>query len=77
MVGRPNQPLLDIPVGYGRVGIILAGGLNPLAAAEEIGIETRNRALHTLVDFSHLRDMSPEFPQRPEPDQSYRIQSGF
>lgn len=64
MIGRPNQPLLDIPVSHGRVGVILAGGLNPIAAAEEIGVETRNQALHTLVDFSELRDMGPDFPQR-------------
>ncbi|MBN1437093.1 MAG: DUF128 domain-containing protein [Sedimentisphaerales bacterium] len=66
MIGRPNQPLLDIPVSHGRVGVIVAGGLNPLAAAEEIGIQTRNRALHTLVDFSQLRDMQTEFPQKPD-----------
>lgn len=60
LVGKPNQPLLDIPVGYGRVGVIVAGGLNPLAAVEEAGITTRNQALHTLCDFSLLHDLAPE-----------------
>ena len=55
LVGKPNQPLLDIPVGYGRVGIIVAGGLNPIAAAEERGIETENHAFHTLCDFDRLK----------------------
>lgn len=54
MVGRPNQPLLDVPVPQGRTGIIVAGGLNPLAAVEEAGIPTRNMALHTLYPFERL-----------------------
>ncbi len=30
MFGQPNQPLLDIPVGIDRIGIIVVGGLNLL-----------------------------------------------
>jgi len=30
-IGRPGQPLLNIPVHEGRVGLLLATGLNPLA----------------------------------------------
>jgi hypothetical protein len=55
MIGKPNQPLLDIPVGVGRVGLIVAGGLNPVAALEEIGLTTVNRALCNLCDFAQLR----------------------
>jgi HTH-type transcriptional regulator, global nitrogen regulator NrpRI len=55
MVGKPNQPLLDIPVGYGRVGIIVAGGLNPLAAVEETGIATQNQAMHNICDFKQMQ----------------------
>lgn len=54
LIGRPNQPLLDVPVHQGRVGLIVAGGLNPLAAVEESGIATTNMALHTLFEFSDL-----------------------
>lgn len=54
MVGRPGQALLDVPVPEGRTGMIVAGGLNPLAAVEEIGIPTRNIALHTLYPFERL-----------------------
>lgn len=53
--GRPGQELLDITVGLGRTGIVVIGGLNPLAAVEEAGIVTYNRALSTLVDFHELR----------------------
>jgi repressor of nif and glnA expression len=54
VVGRPGQPLLDVPVAEGRTGLVVAGGLNPLAAVEEIGIPTRNIALHTLYPFQRL-----------------------
>ena len=54
LVGNPGQPLLDIPVGRGRVGMIVLPGLNPLAACEEVGIQTKNLVMSTLHDFSEL-----------------------
>jgi repressor of nif and glnA expression len=54
MVGKPGRPLLDIPVSEGMVGMIVAGGLNPLAAVEECGISTENVAMKTLFDFDQL-----------------------
>ncbi|MBN2466534.1 MAG: DUF128 domain-containing protein [Deltaproteobacteria bacterium] len=54
MLGKPGQPLLDIPVSAGRAGMIVAGGLNPLAAVEESGIKTENMAMGTLLEFSQL-----------------------
>ena len=54
MIGKPGRPLLDIPVSEGRVGMIVAGGLNPLAAVEECGIATTNTAMKTLFDFTNL-----------------------
>lgn len=53
-VGKPNQPLLDIPVVEGRAGIVVAGGLNPLAAVEENGIGTENLAMGALFEFEAL-----------------------
>lgn len=53
-MGRPNQPLLNLPVNEGAVGIALVGGLNPVAAAHEAGIRTENTALHSFVDFHEL-----------------------
>jgi repressor of nif and glnA expression len=35
LIGRPGQPLLNIPVHEGRVGLVLATGLNPLASLWE------------------------------------------
>jgi len=54
MMGRPSQPLLDFPVHEGRTGILVKGGLNPLAAVEEAGMPTTNFALCTLFEFQQL-----------------------
>jgi len=54
-VGIPNQPLLDIPVGEGRAGLVVAGGLNPIAAVYEAGIETSIRSLTGLRSFQEFR----------------------
>jgi len=54
MIGRPNQPLLDIPVSTGCIGLIVAGGLNPIAAIEETGLATVSHSLHNLGNFDQL-----------------------
>lgn len=54
LFGKPNQPLLDVPVGIDKVGMIVAGGLNPIAAAEEAGISTESKAMSTLYEYSRL-----------------------
>ncbi len=56
LIGRPGQPVLGMPVGMERVGIVIPGGLNPVAACEEWGIETESKALVTLVDYQQLRN---------------------
>jgi repressor of nif and glnA expression len=57
-VGVPGKPLLDIPVSQGRVGLIVAAGLNPVAAVEEAGIPTENRAMASLHEFGNLSSTS-------------------
>ncbi|MFA4905228.1 MAG: NrpR regulatory domain-containing protein [Candidatus Margulisiibacteriota bacterium] len=54
MLGRPGQTVLGIPIGMDRVGLVVPGGLNPVAACEEGGIETHSKALSTLADYSRL-----------------------
>jgi len=54
VIGKPGRPLLEIPVSEGRVGMIVSGGLNPLAAVEESGITTENIAMRTLFEFEQL-----------------------
>ncbi len=53
-IGEPNSPLLEIPVGLDRAGLCVVGGLNPIAALEEAGIETRSSAMSDLVEYSKL-----------------------
>lgn len=55
-IGEPSQPVAGVPVGMDKVGIVIAGGLNPLAAVEEAGIETHSKAMSTLIDFTELHD---------------------
>ena len=40
-LGNTSEPLCQIPVGINRVGVIQLGGLNPVAAAVEAGIEIK------------------------------------
>lgn len=53
-IGNPNQPLLEMPVGIDRAGLVVVGGLNPVAAMEEAGIPTENTAMSILVDYAEL-----------------------
>ena len=54
MIGNPNQPLIEMPVAVDKAGMIIVGGLNPLAALEEAGIQTVSKAMSTLYKFSEL-----------------------
>jgi repressor of nif and glnA expression len=54
VIGSPNKPLLEVPVGIDKVGIVIVGGLNPVAALEEHGIPTESKATSTLFDYSRL-----------------------
>jgi HTH-type transcriptional regulator, global nitrogen regulator NrpRI len=60
-VGWPGRPLMEIPVGDGRVGIVVIGGLNPVAILEEKGIHVQFAgALAGLLDYGqlfHYREM--------------------
>ncbi|MFH1347259.1 MAG: NrpR regulatory domain-containing protein [Candidatus Margulisiibacteriota bacterium] len=53
-IGKPGQPVLGMPVGLERVGVVIPGGLNPVAACEEWGIETESQALSALVEYEQL-----------------------
>lgn len=53
-IGWPGRPLLDIPVSEGRAGVVVIGGLNPIAILEENGIRVPSRAMAALVDYDRL-----------------------
>lgn len=54
MIGSPNTPLLEVPVGIDKAGIVIIGGLNPVAVLEEHGIATESKAMSALFEYSQL-----------------------
>jgi repressor of nif and glnA expression len=54
-VGQTSEPLCQISVVQNRIGVIQLGGLNPVAAAVEAGIEVDSIAESGLIDFQQLR----------------------
>ena len=56
LLGNVSEPVCGIPVEPNRVGMVLAGGLNPIAAVAEAGIEIDNHAMSTVVDYKTLVD---------------------
>lgn len=53
-IGAPGQPLLDLPVGIDRVGMVVIGGLTPMAAVTERGLKVINQAMSMPFPFSRL-----------------------
>jgi repressor of nif and glnA expression len=55
LVGSPNKPILEVPVGMDKVGVVIVGGLNPIGAIEESGIPTESKAMSTLYSYLKLK----------------------
>ena len=55
-IGEIGEPICQIPVDMNRVGMILYGGLNPVACAHEAGIEVENLAMSTVMDYQELQN---------------------
>ena len=53
-LGDTGDPVCQIPVGLGRVGMVLLGGLNPVAAAVEAGVDIENTGESGVIDYSQL-----------------------
>jgi repressor of nif and glnA expression len=58
VMGNASEPVCEIPVELNRIGIVLLGGLNPVAAAEEAGFEAESHAMSTVIDFQSLTKIS-------------------
>ena len=54
-LGNTSESTCQITVSLNRVGMVLLGGLNPVAAAVEAGIEVENIAESGLIDFEQLQ----------------------
>ena len=53
-MGHASEALCQIPVGVNKVGLILLGGMNPIAVAEEAGLEADSVANSGTVEFERL-----------------------
>jgi repressor of nif and glnA expression len=53
-LGHTSEPLCQVPVALNRVGLIQLGGLNPVAAAVEAGVEIDNIAESGMIDYEQL-----------------------
>ena len=54
----PEYPLLEIPVGQGRVGGVAIGGLNPIAVLIKNKIDVISHAISDITDFRTLLHFS-------------------
>ena len=54
LMGNTSEPVCEIPVELNRVGIVLIGGLNPVAAAAEGGISADSHAMSTVIEYGNL-----------------------
>ena len=54
VMGESGKEVCEMPVGRNKAGMVLFGGLNPVAAAVEAGIGVTNKAMSGLIDFQSL-----------------------
>jgi len=54
LVGNTSEPVCETPVEINKVGMVLLGGLNPVAAANESGIEAESHAMSTVIEYENL-----------------------
>jgi len=52
-----NQSVLEVAVDVGRAAFVVAAGLNPMAVAEEAGIETTNQAMAVMFEYEDLEPL--------------------
>jgi repressor of nif and glnA expression len=57
LMGNTSEPICEIPVELNRIGMILYGGLNPVAAAAEAGFEAENHGMSTVMDYQNLSEV--------------------
>ena len=54
IMGKVSRSVCEAPVKVNKVGMILTGGLNPVAAAVESGIQVENHAMNTVMEYQDL-----------------------
>ena len=54
VMGDTSQSVGEVPVELNKICIIILGGLNPVAAAVEAGIEVENHAMSAVMEYQDL-----------------------
>jgi len=54
VLGNTGEAVCQVALGLNRIGMVLLGGLNPVAAAVEAGVEVDNFSESGLLDFERL-----------------------
>jgi len=54
-IGNVGNPVCQTNVDINKVGMILLGGLNPIAAAGEEGFDIENKAMSTIMEYETLQ----------------------
>ncbi len=62
--GNPSESVCEVTVDQNKVGLVLIGGLNPIAAAQEKGIVAENHSMSTIVDYKELVQFMEIFNER-------------
>jgi repressor of nif and glnA expression len=54
LMGNTSEAVCEIHVDLNRIGMILYGGLNPVAAAVEAGVEIEPHGMSTVMEYQNL-----------------------
>ncbi len=57
VIGNTSEAVCQIAVGTNRIGIVLLGGLNPVAAVAETGVEVENIGESGTIDFEQMQSV--------------------
>jgi repressor of nif and glnA expression len=58
LMGNVSEPVCEIPIELNQIGVVLVGGMNPVAAAAEAGIVSESHAMSTVIDYQKLLKVS-------------------
>jgi len=58
VMGNTSESVCEIPLELNRIGMVLIGGLNPVAAAAEAGMEVESHAMSALIEYKRMVKLS-------------------
>jgi repressor of nif and glnA expression len=53
-IGEKSETVYPVPVDVNKAGVVLIGGLNPVACAREAGLEPEHHAMSTLLEYENF-----------------------